>query len=199
MSVPLLSSKTVGIFTGEKWRRRMHKTYGEAGTWQRHKICRRRGYPDPAHLRPWAQSHIWQKHATPAVHRPLFSRSPRLPPVIHPPPPTAAFHSPRFPYNRVLLFRTRTAPRRPFRAIAMDDRHPPPAAPKPTRSPEPHPFDNAIRAVKFKKPVPEMDFTLHTMDDGSQVNTQDRVCKGRLSLASSHANEAARPPRCSNR
>ena len=34
------------------------------------------------------------------------------------------------------------------------------------------------RAVQEKKPVPEIDFTLHTMEDGSQVNTQERVCKG---------------------
>lgn len=39
-------------------------------------------------------------------------------------------------------------------------------------------FDTAIRAVNEKKPVPEIDFTLHTMEDGSQVNTLDRVCKG---------------------
>ena len=39
-------------------------------------------------------------------------------------------------------------------------------------------FDTAIRAVRQKKPVPEIDFTLHTMDDGTQVNTLERVCKG---------------------
>jgi serine/threonine-protein phosphatase 2B catalytic subunit len=39
-------------------------------------------------------------------------------------------------------------------------------------------FDNAIRAVKQKKPAPEIDFTLHTMDDNTQVSTVDRVCKG---------------------
>lgn len=39
-------------------------------------------------------------------------------------------------------------------------------------------FDNAIRAVRQKKPPPEVDFTLHIMDDGSQVNTTERVCKG---------------------
>jgi hypothetical protein len=26
--------------------------------------------------------------------------------------------------------------------------------------------------------VPEIDFTLHTMEDGSQVSTEERVCKG---------------------
>ncbi|KAF9737378.1 serine threonine-protein phosphatase 2b catalytic subunit [Paraphaeosphaeria minitans] len=38
-------------------------------------------------------------------------------------------------------------------------------------------LDNAIRAVKDKKPLPEIDFTLHTMEDGSQVSTLERVCK----------------------
>jgi len=41
-------------------------------------------------------------------------------------------------------------------------------------------LDNAIRAVKDKKPLPEIDFTLHTMEDGSQVSTLDRVCKGTI-------------------
>ena len=34
------------------------------------------------------------------------------------------------------------------------------------------------RAVRQKKPVPEIDFTLHTMDDNTTVSTQERVCKG---------------------
>lgn len=38
-------------------------------------------------------------------------------------------------------------------------------------------IDNAIRAVKQKKPLPEIDFTLHTMEDGTQVSTMERVCK----------------------
>ena len=38
--------------------------------------------------------------------------------------------------------------------------------------------DNALRAIHQKKPVPEIDFTLHTMEDGSQVSTMERVCKG---------------------
>ncbi|KAF2025481.1 Metallo-dependent phosphatase [Setomelanomma holmii] len=38
-------------------------------------------------------------------------------------------------------------------------------------------LDNAIRAVQQKKPLPEIDFTLHTMEDGSQVSTMERVCK----------------------
>ena len=39
-------------------------------------------------------------------------------------------------------------------------------------------IDNAIRAVQRKKQIPEIDFTLHTMEDGTQVSTQERVCKG---------------------
>jgi serine/threonine-protein phosphatase 2B catalytic subunit len=39
-------------------------------------------------------------------------------------------------------------------------------------------IDNAIRAVREKKQVPEIDFTIHEMEDGVQVNTQERVCKG---------------------
>jgi serine/threonine-protein phosphatase 2B catalytic subunit len=38
-------------------------------------------------------------------------------------------------------------------------------------------LDSAIRAVKEKKPLPEIDFSLHTMEDGSQVSTMERVCK----------------------
>ncbi|KAI2401259.1 3',5'-cyclic-nucleotide phosphodiesterase (PDEase) (3':5'-CNP) [Ophidiomyces ophidiicola] len=34
-----------------------------------------------------------------------------------------------------------------------------------------------VRAVTDKKPVPEIDFTLHTMEDGTQVSTLERVCK----------------------
>ncbi|POS88422.1 serine/threonine protein phosphatase 2B catalytic subunit [Erysiphe pulchra] len=37
--------------------------------------------------------------------------------------------------------------------------------------------DNALRAIHQKKPIPEIDFTLHTMDDGTQVSTLERVCK----------------------
>ncbi|KAF8250613.1 Metallo-dependent phosphatase [Wilcoxina mikolae CBS 423.85] len=36
---------------------------------------------------------------------------------------------------------------------------------------------NAIRAVNEKRPPPEIDFTLHTMEDGTQVSTLERVCK----------------------
>lgn len=38
--------------------------------------------------------------------------------------------------------------------------------------------DNAVRAIQNRRPVPEIDFTLHTMEDGSTVSTQERVCKG---------------------
>ena len=41
-------------------------------------------------------------------------------------------------------------------------------------------IDNAVRAVQNKKEIPEIDFTLHTMEDGTQVSTQERVCKGML-------------------
>ena len=43
-------------------------------------------------------------------------------------------------------------------------------------------LDKTIRAMHEKKPVPEIDFTLHTMEDGTQVSTQERVCKGRIIL-----------------
>lgn len=43
-------------------------------------------------------------------------------------------------------------------------------------------IDNAIRALREKKQVPEIDFTIHEMEDGSQVNTQERVCKGECSF-----------------
>ncbi|KAI1332084.1 serine/threonine-protein phosphatase 2B catalytic subunit [Xylariaceae sp. FL0255] len=38
-------------------------------------------------------------------------------------------------------------------------------------------LDNALRAIREKKPLPEIDFTIHTMEDGTQVNTTERVCK----------------------
>ena len=41
--------------------------------------------------------------------------------------------------------------------------------------------DNAIRAIQQKKPLPEIDFTIHTMEDGTQVSTMERVCKGMFS------------------
>lgn len=42
--------------------------------------------------------------------------------------------------------------------------------------------DTAVRAVTNKRPVPEIDFTLHTMEDGTQVSTLERVCKGMYSI-----------------
>lgn len=42
--------------------------------------------------------------------------------------------------------------------------------------------DNAIRAIQQKKPLPEIDFSIHTMEDGTQVSTMERVCKGTFSL-----------------
>lgn len=40
-------------------------------------------------------------------------------------------------------------------------------------------YDNAIRAMREKKPLPVIDFSIHTMEDGSQVSTFERVCKGK--------------------
>lgn len=52
---------------------------------------------------------------------------------------------------------------------------------------------NLARAVTDKKPVPEIDFTLHTMEDGTQVSTMDRVVKGEASrfLLPPHRNPIA--------
>lgn len=38
--------------------------------------------------------------------------------------------------------------------------------------------DNAIRAIREKKPLPQIDFSIHEMEDGTQVSTLERVCKG---------------------
>lgn len=43
--------------------------------------------------------------------------------------------------------------------------------------------DQIQRAVTEKKPVPAIDFSLHVMEDGTQVSTQERVCKGTVSMA----------------
>jgi hypothetical protein len=53
-------------------------------------------------------------------------------------------------------------------------------------------IDNAMRAVREKKPLPEIDFTLHTMEDGNQVSTQERVCKGMLNASVSKRSPATR-------
>ena len=50
---------------------------------------------------------------------------------------------------------------------------------------------NAIRAVQQKKPIPEIDFTLHNMEDGTQVSTQERVCKGMLTASAQPASQLA--------
>lgn len=39
-------------------------------------------------------------------------------------------------------------------------------------------IDSAVRAVTNKRPVPEIDHSLHNLEDGSTVSTLDRVCKG---------------------
>lgn len=36
----------------------------------------------------------------------------------------------------------------------------------------------AIDAVQNKVPVTDVDFTIHAMEDGTEVSTQERVCKG---------------------
>lgn len=48
-------------------------------------------------------------------------------------------------------------------------------------------IDNAVRAVSQKRPVPEIDFTIHRMEDGSEVSTQERVCKGEWSISHARA------------
>lgn len=46
-------------------------------------------------------------------------------------------------------------------------------------------MDRAItRAVTDKQPVPEIDFTLHTMEDNTQVSTMERVVKGNAGMGS---------------
>lgn len=37
--------------------------------------------------------------------------------------------------------------------------------------------DSAMKGVSEKRPAPEIDFTQHTMEDGSTVSTMERVCK----------------------
>lgn len=68
------------------------------------------------------------------------------------------------------------------------------ASPPASEPPGTKQVDNAIRAIQHKKPVPTIDFSIHTMDDGTQVNTKDRLCKGqnaplllRSVVSSSHA------------
>lgn len=44
--------------------------------------------------------------------------------------------------------------------------------------------DNTIRAVQREAPPSEIDFSIHVMEDGTQLSTQDRVCKGKDSQQS---------------
>lgn len=39
------------------------------------------------------------------------------------------------------------------------------------------------RAVNEKQPVPEIDFSLHQMEDGTQVSTMERVVKGKVAAS----------------
>jgi serine/threonine-protein phosphatase 2B catalytic subunit len=38
-------------------------------------------------------------------------------------------------------------------------------------------MQRAIHQIKVKMPVPEIDFTQHTLEDGNVVSTQERVIK----------------------
>ena len=38
--------------------------------------------------------------------------------------------------------------------------------------------ETAIRAIKDRRQLPEIDFSIHRMEDGSEVSTLERVCKG---------------------
>lgn len=42
--------------------------------------------------------------------------------------------------------------------------------------------DNALSKIQNKGPLPEIDFTIHQMEDGSTVSTQERVCKGTIHI-----------------
>lgn len=42
------------------------------------------------------------------------------------------------------------------------------------------PPNHLDRAMSDKRPIPEIDFTMHMMEDGTQVSTQERVCKGMM-------------------
>ncbi len=55
--------------------------------------------------------------------------------------------------------------------------------------------DNAIRAIQQKKPIPEIDFSIHTMEDGTQVSTMERVCKGMPRHRTRPPAVGLRPPR----
>ena len=38
----------------------------------------------------------------------------------------------------------------------------------------------AIDAMQKKEPMDDIDFTIHVMEDGTEVSTLERVCKGML-------------------
>jgi hypothetical protein len=40
----------------------------------------------------------------------------------------------------------------------------------------------AIDAIQNKAPVADIDFSIHVMEDGTEVSTQERVCKGNFVL-----------------
>lgn len=40
------------------------------------------------------------------------------------------------------------------------------------------PNANSNHLGQGRKPLPVIDFTLHTLEDGREVSTQERVCKG---------------------
>ncbi|RUP19264.1 Metallo-dependent phosphatase-like protein [Jimgerdemannia flammicorona] len=47
----------------------------------------------------------------------------------------------------------------------------------PTQNPLPRDVNAAIRKLQNKAPVPTIDFSVHTMDDGAVVSTRERVIK----------------------
>jgi len=36
---------------------------------------------------------------------------------------------------------------------------------------------NALNQIQNKQPLPEIDFTIHKLEDGNTINTQERVIK----------------------
>ena len=38
--------------------------------------------------------------------------------------------------------------------------------------------ETAIRAITDRRQLPEIDFSIHRMEDGTEVSTLERVCKG---------------------
>lgn len=56
------------------------------------------------------------------------------------------------------------------------------SSPPPTPSTSlPNPYEQtrkAIDAIQNKSPIADIDFTIHAMEDGTEVSTQERVCRG---------------------